>query len=493
MSRINRYHPAASGEIAHLDTPRDDVVLEVRSGPGRFSAADGPFESYERKVEFDERGGARESIEYRLAIPWFRWVFAPLVKRALRSRRDSPRQPWWAPPNRLDARSSTMLGTLAAAAVLTGYLGTLLGQTLTFVADEFDLSRTGQGVVGAAGRIGTLLAIGVVALADRSGRKRVAVFATAAGGIGSVITALAPGAVTFAIAQALMRTFSAALATVILVYAVEEMPPRSRAYALSLLGMASALGAGMVLWILPFADSAVWAWRIVFVPPALAFLLAASFRRNLPESKWFAKGSTEARLKDRLGPLLVLCAITFAVSLYLAPADQFRNEFLRDERGFSAGQITLFILTTATPGGLGLMIAGRIADTVGRKVVLGAATVLGLGSLTAVFNTTGVVMWMLALVAAIVSSGLLPSLGVYRGELFPARIRNRAVGWVSVAGVAGAVTGLFLTGWLSDRWDSIGSAITLLWIAPVLGLVLALIALPETTGQSLDELNPEDG
>lgn len=492
MPNIHKYHPPGSSGTALLDEPRDDVVLEVRVARGRFEAADGPFNSYSRNVDYDESGGAIEQIQYQLAIPWFRWAFALLVRRALKTPHHDGRQPWWAPSDRLDARSSTVLGTLAAAAVLTGYMGSLLGQTLTFVADEFDLSRTAQGVVSATGRLGTLLAIAVVALADRQGRRRVAVISTGAGGFSALITAAAPDVFTFAAAQVLMRTFNAALVTVILVYAVEEMPARSRAYALSLVGMASALGAGMVLWILPFADSAVWGWRVVFVPPAMAFLLALSFHRNLPESRWFDRGSSTARLSDRIGPLLVLCAVTFAIAMYLAPADQFRNEFLRDERGFSAGQITLFVLSTATPGGIGLAVAGRIADTVGRKIVLATSTVLGLGTLSAVFNTSGVLMWVLALLAAIASSGLLPSLGVYRGELFPSKIRNRAVGWISVSGVAGAITGLAVTGWLSDRWDSIGSVIALLWIGPLLGLLIALVTLPETTGRTLTDLNPED-
>ncbi|MCP3939204.1 MAG: MFS transporter [Actinomycetia bacterium] len=493
MPRLTIKHTDDPAELDHIHVERDDVVLERLVAPGHFELAEGPFNHYQRLIEPDDNGHVTEHIRYELAIPWFGWAFALLTRRALRRRPDEAgRQPWWAPPQRLDARASTMLGILAAAAVLTGYLGTLLGQTLTFVADEFELSRTDQGIVSAWGRLGTLLAIGVVALADRQGRRKIAVLATAAGAIGAVATAAAPNAFGFVAAQVVMRTFSAALGTVILVYAVEEMPAGARAYALSLMGMASALGAGMVLWVLPIADLATEAWRIAFVPPVLALPLAWSFHRNLPESKWYRSGSSEAKLSDRIGPLLVLAAITFSIALYLAPADQFRNEFLRDERGFSAGQITLFVLTTATPGGLGLLIAGRMADTVGRKVVLAVATALGLGALTLVFNTTGVAMWLLALAAAIFSSGLLPSLGVYRGELFPSNVRNRAVGWISASGVAGAVCGLALTGWLSDRWGSIGSVIAVLWLAPLAGLVLALVALPETIGRSLEELNPED-
>ena len=77
------------------------------------------------------------------------------------------------PPDRFDARSSSVLGTLCAAAVLFGYLNTLFNQTIAFAADEFRAGNAAQGVAGGveieieraaaeeAGELAALLAEGV--------------------------------------------------------------------------------------------------------------------------------------------------------------------------------------------------------------------------------------------------------------------------------------------------------------------------------------------
>ncbi|NOX30883.1 MAG: MFS transporter [Actinobacteria bacterium] len=494
MTSLEIEHPYGSSiSVEELLLPRDDVVAEVESSPGTFDLAHGPFLQYERTVTVDESSGTvTERINYQLAIPWFGWAYALPVRHALRNHRTSDKQPWWAPSQRLDARAASIIGTLAAAAVLTGFLGNTFSQMLTFAADEFDLGRSGQGVASAIVRIGPLLAIGLVIMADRRGRRLIAIIATAGGAVASILGAFAPNLELFVAAQLVTRTFSAALGTVILVYAVEEMPSGSRAYALSVLGMASALGAGIVLWVLPLAALDVRSWRLVLLVPIIALPLARSFWKHLPESRWFGEGAATATLRDHRAALGGLMVITFLIAFYLSPVDQFRNEFLRDERGFEPWQITLFVTTTATPGGLGLLIAGRMADSIGRRIVLVFATIGGLGALTLVFNTSGALMWSLALVAAIVSSGLLPSLGVYRAELFPTRVRNQAVAWVTISAVIGAVLGLLLTGWLSERWNSIGSVIAVLWIGPVLAVAFAWWWLPETTNRDLDDINPED-
>ena len=81
--------------------------------------------------------------------------------------------PWWSPPEAPDRRGSTALGTLCYLALVFGFIGTLLTQTITFAADEFDASKTDQSAVLSLVRIGVLGALVVTSLADRRGRRRV--------------------------------------------------------------------------------------------------------------------------------------------------------------------------------------------------------------------------------------------------------------------------------------------------------------------------------
>ena len=50
--------------------------------------------------------------------------------------------PWWAPPDRLDPRTLTVLGLLAAASMSSAFVNTLFTQTVNFAADDFGVSDT---------------------------------------------------------------------------------------------------------------------------------------------------------------------------------------------------------------------------------------------------------------------------------------------------------------------------------------------------------------
>ncbi|MFN5603096.1 MAG: hypothetical protein ACK49V_00930, partial [Actinomycetes bacterium] len=116
---------------AWLCTPRDDLVgeepdLDDSDTVASFSQRHGPFRDYRRTVSARD-GRLHERTDYRLVIPWFHWLFGPLVKRSLSRRAPDSRggQPGWAPPDRLDRRQVRILGLLAAASLLTAFVNTL--------------------------------------------------------------------------------------------------------------------------------------------------------------------------------------------------------------------------------------------------------------------------------------------------------------------------------------------------------------------------------
>ena len=155
-----------------------------------------------------------------------------------------------------DARAATVLGLLATLSLVVGYHGTLLSRTMTFAADEFGAGSAAQGDALAAARIGGVLAVGLGALADRRGRRLIlsAALFICIGADGG--RRLLPDLATLAGTQAVNRGAWAAAALLLAVIAAEEMPAGARAYALSLLSMTGALGAGIALWLLPIADPA---------------------------------------------------------------------------------------------------------------------------------------------------------------------------------------------------------------------------------------------
>jgi putative MFS transporter len=497
VRRVTSHEVVDADTLARICRPRADVVAERRDGSGRFVLDHGPFARYGRTVRVGEPGadGRRsvtQEITYELPPGTWRPLTNRAVGRALRHPRPDGRTPWWFPPQRPDARGATVLGLLAMLSLAVGYHGTLLSQTMTFAADEFGAGRSAQGLALSTARLGGILAIALGAMADRRGR-RVMLLVSLAACIGStVLGALSPNLATLAGTQAVNRGAWAAASILLAVVTAEEMPKGARAYALGLLAMSTALGAGMALWILPVADLDERAWRLLYLFPLVFVPLVVRVGRLVPESRRYERPHENVSLAGHGGRLFLLASAAFLLNVFVAPQTQFRNEFLRDERGMSAAAIALFILITSTPGGIGITVGGRLADTRGRRVVGATATLGGTLLLAASFTLVGPGLWLSAMLGTIFMAALEPTVRVYGPELFPTSLRGRATGILSMTAMAGGVVGLTAAGTLADALGSFGRAFAVLALAPVAVAGLVLWRFPETARRELEDLNPED-
>jgi MFS family permease len=545
-------HTVATDAVAAWREPRVDLVVEHRPVPGPdgtlgFSLERGPFEHWQREVRIAEHAAGAttvevvESVDYRLAVPIWGPLFGFALRRRLRAGAPpGSRSPWWAPPQVMDARASTVLGLLCLLGAVAGYLGTLITQTVTFAAREFGASTGDQGTLLAAVRVGVLLSLVIAARADRTGRARVLRLAVVAGCAVTALGALAPGMWWLGTTQTFARALSTVAAILIGIIAVEEMPSGSRAYAVSVLAMTAALGAGLCVANVSYADAAEGAWRVAYVVPLLAVPAIWRVARRVPETHRFARQAAgvvdapqahdhdrphapsstaavaagaatgeaaastpatpradpprhEAR-RTRLdrGRFALLAASGFAWSIFLAPAAQFLNEYLRTERGFSSFEITLFVLATNTPGGLGIVAGGRLADRRGRRIVGVVGIAGGVGFTVVSYLVWGWPLWATSVLAAIIGALAIPALGVYGPELFPTSQRGLANGGLQVVSVAGSSLGLLVAGWLGDRFDALGPAMAILAVGPLVLIALIVLWYPETARRELEELNPSD-
>lgn len=534
-----------------LSQPRTDIVAERVSEPDVFEASSGPFSSYERRLELRQLDNSNqqnptdsnqnnpssipnnntrkssldkpweliETITYRLAIPMWAWLFHWPIRRALRHRRKSHSY-WWAPPDRLNARQATVLGLLCTAQVVDGYLGTILTQTLTFAADEFGHDNTAQGILLGVVRAGVLLALLITTLADRHGRRRLLVVAGVVSCATTALGALSPALWVLGASQLVARGLSTALGILIVIMAAEEMPARCRAWAVSLLVLCAGLGAGMAVWLLPLADLHVRAWRIVYVIPVLGIAIIIWVGHKLPESLRFESALTrqsdtppdvaspDVPLRTQHDPakakqipertrrrerMILLASAAFLLAMFAAPASGLQNDFLKDERGYSAAAITLFTLTTSTPSGIGVLVGGYLAERRGRRQVGAAGLMLGAGATAIAFFAAGPALWLLTLAGALLGGMAVPALAVYGPELFGTVTRGRANGLITNIGVAGSALGLLTVGWLSDELGGqIGPAVALTAVGPLAVAILVVTKFPESAGLELEELNPED-
>lgn len=524
---VERDWPDTDAVAAVLLTPRDDLLAERLLPPSSatgdighqrladlevvFVQDDGPFTAYRRTVT-RSAGRWRERTAYQFSIPWFGWLFALPVRWHLQRRTPGRRHhrhtagagtpdgsppmlprstPWFAPPDRLDRRALTVLGLLGAASMTSAFVNTLFTQTVTFAADEFGVGDTAIGVGGSIVRAGIVLVLPVAVLGDRKGRRPVVMVLAVAAPLVTASGALAPNFELLVASQTLGRPLGLALDFLVAVVAAEEMPRNCRAYAVSILAMASGLGAGVAVMALPLADLGVSGWRLVYGLSLVWLVVAVSIARRLPESQRFERPHEVSPPMPR-GRLALLGTTAALTNVFVAPASLFQNRYLDEVRGFSAATIALFTLTTATPAALGLVVGGRLADIHGRRRLIAVALPVTTGLLTLSFAVGGPPMWFAVFLGGIAGGISVPAIAVYRTELFPTGNRSYAAALLTAAALAGGIGGLLGAGSLLDRSWPYGQVMALLALGQVAVVVLVLTRYPETAHRSLEDLNPID-
>ena len=370
-------------------------------------------------------------------------------------------------------------------------MNTLFTQTVHQATKEFGIGTDGQGVAATVVRFGIVFAFPVWYLADRIGRRRSMVFAAFAAPLLASLGALAPNFTLLTVTQTFARPMAISLDLLVAVVATEEVPRNSRAYALSILAMAAGLGAGLCVMTLPLADLGPRGWRLVYVAPLLMLAVAWDLRRRLPETRRFElhRGEPAPRVRGRRFWILVAAAAIG--NLFVAPASVFQNRYLENVRGFDNTLISAFTLGTQTPGGLGLLIGGKLADLRGRRH-LAVGCLLGATALTVCsYAVGGGTLWMVSIAGAVLGGLSYPALAVYRTELFPTGNRGLAGGLVTAAALAGGGVGLLIAGeWL--RHASYALVMGVLSLGAVVVAVLVLRTYPETAHRELEDLNPGD-
>ena len=408
-----------------------------------------------------------------------------------------------------------ILTLLAAVALVTGYMGSLITATMTFAADQFGADSRAQGWALAVIRADVLIALPLATAADRLGRRRLLLLTALVGPIGTAVCAVSPNLATLAGLQIITRGFVTATVAVVGIMLAEEMPAGARAHAASVLVAAAALGSAGTLLLLPLADRSSGGWRLLYLAPLLALFGWPLVRRRMRETRRFEAAATNqagganlrpgadpagvgakaAHDRRRLGGAyrrrLAVLAIGYALlAAFSNPSRQFQNDFLRKERGFGAGRVSLFNLATSAPGTIGLLAGGSLAERFGRRRIVAIGVIAGVLANVAMLQSHGPALWLWAMTGAALASIALPALAVYGSELFPTRLRGRASGFTTAISRVGAAGGLILVGQLG-RGHHLGRAISWTAVLPILGVTLIAIRSPETAGRELEEVSPD--
>ncbi len=507
MSTVTSTWLADKATLDNLLRPRCDLMREVAAGRNGnehiFELADGPFTHYRRTVTVHESDQtptstapiptATEQVDYQLAIPlWWPYLWL-LFRQALKSPDRQPRRRWWWPQEVVTAETARLIAVAGTIGTMAGYMGVIIGQTITFAARDFGAADDAQANTLAAVRVGVLLSFVFLRYADRIGRRPLMIWLAAGAIVFTAMGALAPSLMVLGVSQAIARGLTTGLITVVGLAATEEVPASSRAMAIAFVTMTTGFGAALVVWTLPLADLVVGGWRLIFVFPLAYLPLLWWLSRQLPETRrYVVADEAEAPGEIKWGRFAMLAATSFVFLMFVSPASQLRNEFLTDDRGFSAFDVTVFQLLVSIPATASIPIGGYLADVIGRKKVGATAIAIGAIGYAASYQLAGPAMWIAALVGFCSMNAAVPALRGYSTELFPTRARGRVGGMLDVVGVAGSAVGLVIVGSLAVRWDDLGSGIGVMIFGPMMAVAIILALFPETANHELEQLNPDD-
>jgi len=512
MAVLERTSTVDEEQLRLLRTARRDLLIERQDGPDSWTIETGPFRQYHRQLTVSDHpavdtatagttvecgSGARyavvERTEYKLALPlWWPYLWF-LMRQGLADTRRVPRRRWWWPKEVVSSETSTLISHLGTVGMMAGFMGVLIGQTITFASREFDVDDDVQANTLAAVRVGVLLSLFFLGRADRTGRRPLVLRFALAAIIFTILGALSPNMWALGGTQTVARGLTTGLLTLITLASTEEVPASSRALSISFMTLTTGFGASLVIWILPVADLFAGAWRVAYVVPVLFLPLLWWISKHLPETRRYtAAAETGAPAPINWSRFALIAGSAFAAALYLSPASQLRNEFLRGDLDFSATELSVFQLTISLPATMAVPIGGIIADRFGRRWF--GATALSLSVICSAisYQSSGWMLWLMAGLGVSLAGATVPALRGYQTELFPTRARGKVGGMIDVVAVAGSAIGLVIVGQLSVRWDDLGSAVGVMVFAPLLVAVLIIVAYPETADRELEDFNPDD-
>ena len=278
---------------------------------------------------------------------------------------------------RFTPRDRRALFLMSLVGIVVGYGAAMISSTIPFVRPALDVSEGGMFGILAVTRAISLLGIVFAFAADREGRREPFLAAFALIPVGNLLTGLFPHTIVFGLSQSITRIGVVAVAALSIVYLAEELSPGRRAFGIGVYGISGAMGGGLALIILPFADTGTDRWRLLFGFTAVGLLVLPMLNRFLVESRAFVRTTSRVGYQalmssESAGYFWVLAAAAFLIAAFSGPAFDFVLERLITGLDWETRDAALLLIVFSGLGTVGLLIGGRVADVVGRRIIMAA-------------------------------------------------------------------------------------------------------------------------
>jgi MFS family permease len=281
----------------------------------------------------------------------------------------------------------------------------------------------------------------------------------------------------------------------------ETWPTHLRARAIAIVQSAWAWGlaaAALVAWIV--LDKLHKDWRFVFFVGVLPALVTLWIRKSVPESEMWKQHRDQATAKApfseifspvfRKQTIFLLLLNVFGLfawwGLFSWMPPYLTLPVEKGGRGLSMMNTTTLLVTLNLVGMFpGYLFYGLAADKLGRKrsLILYTLCAAGLIPLYAAARTPWIILVLGALVGFF-GTGFFAGSGIIGSELFPTRVRARALGFTYNGARALSCAAPYTIGWVGDK-KGLSAAFLLCAIAFVLTALMAT-QLPETKGKQLE-------
>jgi len=415
---------------------------------------------------------ARVPLYSRLVAPWLRRVLGPLL-----------------PVERFTSADRRIVFVIWSAGVVQGFAQSQASATLPFTRAGLGLSEGEMSLLLGIARLAAFAALPLGWIGDHRGRRRPLLLAITLVVAGGTLAGLAFEAWQFGVAQAILRTGTAAMGGLAIVLLAEQVSVHIRAYAISFYGAAVSFGGGLALMTLPLADGGGNNWRIPHLLVSLGLLTLPFLVRNVPESRIFIEDHEDRDWRDLATGqwakrFWVVSIIAFLVSAFSAVALAFSTTRMIEHLGLTTGRTVLIALLGGTLGGAGFFVGGHLADAWGRRRTTVVSLLLALGGGLVIYWSESIpVITVAVMVSSFGTFAFVPAGGSHRTELFPTGLRASANTAATNFGLAGSALGLMLGILTIDRF---GLSITVTMLGVGMGIAAFLtLLLPETRGQDL--------
>jgi MFS family permease len=386
------------------------------------------------------------------------------------------------------------------AGFFDNYDSALLSLALKQIQRGLGIAEARLGATLSFIRLGYLASLALSPLADVFGRRRLLLYTIVGYTIFTAMSATAPHTASFVGAQFLARAFSGAEATVSLVILAEEVDAAVRGWALGMQGALSVSGYGLAAIVFGMIGIIPFGWRGLYALALFPLALIIPLRRLLPESRRFERAHhTQTMRPNGLAPLLALLssdrsrffsifAVVFIGSMAGGAVGFFVPKYLQEVHKWSPGRVSSLYVFGGALGIIGNIVAGRISDRFGRRVV--GPLFIAMEALLAyqlyTIRTGAIVIFWIGWLFCDQAGVTITS--AYSAELFPTAFRAAAAGALYVARFAGGAIGLLEEGMLYGITGSHWSAIRILTLCWLFSAGLMYLLFPETARRELEEI-----